>query len=125
MTQRLLTERQQHDLHPRRIPPRQDRQIRALEMRRSADRGQDVGGQRQVQHLLLDDIDQRGLPRLHPRELLRGKTLGDGALERELRVQVLTHQAMLDLAGLAQQVDKLLTALDLQRRLGSHRGPYS
>jgi hypothetical protein len=32
---------------------------------------------------------------------------------------------MLDLAGLAEQVDKLLTALDLQRRLGSHRGPNS
>jgi hypothetical protein len=32
---------------------------------------------------------------------------------------------MLDLAGLAQQVDKLLTALDLQRRLGSHRSPNS
>ena len=32
---------------------------------------------------------------------------------------------MLDLAGLAEQVDKLLTALDLQRRLGSRRGPNS
>ena len=94
-------------------------------MRRRADRGQDVGGQRQVQHLLLDDIDQRGLPRLHARELLRGETLVGGALKRELRVQILTHQAMLDLAGLAQQVDKLLTALDLQRRLGSHRSPNS
>src|SRR6185369_5664321 len=50
-------------------------------------------------------------------------TRASGAFERELRVQVLTHQAMLDLAGLAEQVDKLLTALDLQRRLGSHRGP--
>ena len=122
MTQRLLTERQQRDLHPGRIPPRQDRQVRALEMRRRADRGQDVGGQRQVQHLLLDDIDQRGLPRLHPRELLRGETLAGGALERELRVQVLAHQAMLDLAGLAEQVDKLFPALHLQRRLGGHRG---
>jgi hypothetical protein len=122
MTQRPLTEGQQRDLYSGRIPPRQDREVGALEMRCRADSGQDVSGQRQVQHLLLDDVDQRGFPCLHPCDLLRREVLARGALERELRVQVLAHQAMLDLAGLAEQVDKLFPAPHLQRRLSGHRG---
>src|SRR5262249_5410667 len=34
--------------------------------------------------------------------------------ERELRVQVLTHQAVLDLAGLTQQIHQLLPGIHLQ-----------
>src|SRR5690349_25070905 len=125
MTQRSLTEWQQRDLYSGRIPPRQDREVGALEMRCRADSGQDVGGQRQVQHLLLDDVDQRGFPCLHSCDLLRREALASGALKRELRVQVLAHQAMLDLAGLAEQVDKLFPAPYLQRRLSGHRGLVS
>jgi hypothetical protein len=67
----------------------------------------DVGGQCQVQHLLFDDVDQRGLLGLYPARLLRREPLVGCALQGELRVQVLAHQAMLDLAGLAEQVDML------------------
>jgi hypothetical protein len=122
VAQRPLTEGQQRDLHSGRIPPRQDRQVGALEMGRRADSGQDVGGQGQVQHLLLDDVDEGGLPGLDPSELLRREALVGGALERELCVQVFAHEGMLDFAGLAEEVDKLFPALHLQRRLGGHRG---
>jgi hypothetical protein len=76
------------------------------------------GGQRQVQHLLLDHGDQRLFPGLHPGELAVGQALIRTALERELRVQVLTHHAVLDLAGLTQQIHQLLPGIDPQRRLG-------
>src|SRR4029077_7990781 len=68
------------------------------------------------------DADQRGFPCLHSCDLLRRESLASGALKRELRVQVLAHQAMLDLAGLTEQVDKLFPAPHLQRRLRGHRG---
>src|SRR5580700_2647921 len=86
-------------------------------MRRRADGRQDVGGQGQVQHLLLDHGDQRLFPGLHPGELVVSQALIRPALERELRVQVLTHQAVLDLAGLTQQVHQLLPGIHPERRL--------
>ena len=125
MPQRPLPERQKRDLHFGRIPPRQDGQVGALEMRCGADGGQDVGGQRQVQHLLLDDVDEGGLPGLNTVQLLRRQALAGRAFERELCVQVFAHQAMLKLAGLAEEVDKLFPALGLQRRLSSHRDLHS
>src|SRR5437867_1601380 len=41
---------------------------------------------------------------LDPGELAVGQALIRPALERELRVQVLAHHAVLDLAGLTQQI---------------------
>src|ERR1700733_6954341 len=117
VAQRPLAERHQRDLHARRVPAGQDREVGPLEMRRRADGGQDVGGQRQVQHLLLDHGNQRLFPGLHPGELAVGQALIRPALERELRVQVLTHQAVLDLAGLTQEVHQLPPGIHPQRRL--------
>ena len=62
-------------------------------------------------------LDQRGFPGLHPGELLGRQALVRRALERELRVQVLAQQAVLDLARFAEEIDELLAALDLQWRL--------
>src|SRR6266481_4154075 len=56
-------------------------------------------------------------PGLHPGELGLGQALIQPALERELRVQVLTHQAVLELAGLTQQIHQLLPGIHPQRRL--------
>jgi hypothetical protein len=88
-----------------------------LEMRRRSDSRQDVGRQRQMQHLLLDHADHRSFPGLDPHKLGRRQALVSGAFERELRVQVLTHQAVLDFTRLTQQVHQLLAGIHLQRRL--------
>jgi len=47
-------------------------------------------------------------------ELLRAHALVDATLERELGVQVLTEERVLDLARLTEQVDELFAAVDLQ-----------
>jgi hypothetical protein len=87
-------------------------------MGRRPDGRQDVRCQRQVQHLLLDHADQRRFPGLHPGELALGQALVRPALERELRIQVLTHQAVLDLTGLTQQIHQLFPGFHRQHRLG-------
>src|SRR5713101_10010495 len=115
--QRPLAKRQQGDLDVRGIPAVQDREVGPLEMRCGPNRRQDVGGQRQVQHLLLDDVDDGELPGLDARELLRRDALLDAALEGELSVQVLAEQAVLQFASLPEQVDQLLPAFDPERRL--------
>ena len=69
----------QRDLDARRVPAGQDRKAWPLEVGRRADSGQDVGAQGQVQHLLLDDGNQRGLPGLHPGELRRGQAVARGS----------------------------------------------
>ncbi len=87
-------------------------------MWRRAQRAQDVGRQRQVQHLLLDHVDQGQLPGLDAGQLLLGEALLDAPLQRELGVEVLAEQAVLEFAGLAEQVDELLPALNSQGRVG-------
>jgi hypothetical protein len=115
--QRPLAERHQRDLDTLGVPAGQDREVGPLKMRRRPDRRQDVGSQRQVQHLLLDHGDQRRFPGLHPGELGLGQALVQPALERELRIQVLTHQTVLDLTGLTQQIHQLFPGFHPQRRL--------
>src|SRR6266568_694117 len=87
-------------------------------MWRRAQRAQDVGRQRQVQHLLLDHVDQGQLPGLNAGQLLRCEAFLDAPLQRELSVEVLAEQAVLEFAGLAEQVDELLPALHSQGRFG-------
>src|SRR5256885_7197162 len=126
MTERPLPERHQRDLHIGRVPAREDGEVRPFEMRRRADRRQDVRGQGQVQHLLLDDVDESGFPRLDPRQLLGGDALRDAPLQRKLGVEVFAQEAVLQLTGLAQQVDELLPALNAKgwlRRLPVRRPP--
>ena len=89
VTERPLPERNQRDLDIGRVPAAEDGEIRPLEMRGRANRRQDVGGQREVQHLLLDDVDQSGFPGLDPRQLLGGYALRDAPFEGELGIEVL------------------------------------
>ena len=105
------------NLCARRIPMGQDREVGPLEMRRRPDGRQNVGGQRQVQHLLLDHADHRSFPGLHPHQLGRRQALVRAAFERELRVQVFTHQPVLDFARLTQQIHQLLAGIHLQHWL--------
>ena len=121
MPERPLPERDQGNLDIGRIPARQDREIGPLEMGRGAKRAQDVGGQGQVQHLLLDDVDQGQFPGLDAGQLLRRDAFLDAPLQRELGVQVFAEQAVLEFAGLTEQVDELLPALNSQGRFG--KGP--
>ena len=79
MPQRPLTERQERYLDLWWIPSRPDRQVGALEMGRGPDSGQDVGGQGQMQHLLLDDVDESGLPGLDSVQLVGREPLVDRA----------------------------------------------
>jgi hypothetical protein len=75
----------------------------------------------QMQHLLLDDLDEGRLPGLHPGQLLRRKALVGAPLEGELGVQVFAHETVLELADFTEEIDKLFPALDPQRRLGGQR----
>jgi hypothetical protein len=67
------------------------------------DRRQQVGGQGQMQHLLLGHLDDHDLPGGHPGQLLVAQPLISAALEGELGEQVLTHQPVLQLTGLVEQ----------------------
>ena len=57
VTQRPLAKRHQRDLDVLGIPAGENRKVGPLEMRRGTQRRQDIGRERQVQHLLLDDVD--------------------------------------------------------------------
>jgi hypothetical protein len=98
-----LAEGDQRDLHAWGVPARQDRKVRPVQVGRGPDRGEQVGGQGQVEHLLLRHVDEHLLPGGH-----LGQLLGE---------QVLTHQPVLQLTGLREQPHELLAVLDSQRRL--------
>ena len=72
----------QGDLHPGRIPARQDGEVRPVQVWGGPDGGEQVGGQRQVQHLLLDDVDEHLLPGGHRGQLL----VAQRRLERQSRL---------------------------------------
>ena len=86
-------------------------------MRRRADRGEHVLHEREVQHLLGGDVGDRAAPAGDRLELLGGEPLVCALLEREGREQVLAHDPVLELGGLAQHVDQRLAMLDHERRL--------
>ena len=112
MAQCLLAERQQRQLDPRRVVIGGLRQVRPGQVRGSADRGQQVVHQGQVQHLLGRHVRDLLAPSGHRRELPLRQSLLGGLLERERREQVLAHDAVLQLGGLAQHVDQRLAVLD-------------
>jgi hypothetical protein len=112
-----LAKPEQRDLHAWGVPARQDGEVRPVQVGRRPDRGEQVGGQGQMQHLLLGHLDDHGLPGGHLGQLLDAEPFLLGPLEGELREQVLTHQPVLQLTGLGEQPDKLLAVLDSQRRL--------
>jgi hypothetical protein len=70
-----------------------------------------------VQHLLGGDVGDRAPPSGDGVELLGSEPFVGALLERERREQVLAHDRVLDLGGLAQHVDQRLAMLDDERRL--------
>jgi hypothetical protein len=87
-------------------------------VRRGADRGEHVLHEREVQHLLGGDVGDRAAPERDGLELLRRDSFVLALLERERREQVLAHDPVLELGGLAEHVDQCLAMLDHKRRLG-------
>jgi hypothetical protein len=79
-------------------------------MRRRADRGEHVLHEGEVQHLLGGDLCDLPAPAGDGLELLGGEAFVDALLERERREEVLAHDPVLDLGGLAQHVDERLDA---------------
>ena len=116
--QRLLAERQQRQVNAGRVVAGGLREVRPGQVRRGADRGQQVLHQGQVQHLLGGDVHDLLAPALHRGGLGVGQPLGRGLLQRERREQVLRHDAVLQFGRLAQDVDQRLAVLDHERRLG-------
>src|SRR5437879_13405819 len=87
-------------------------------MGRGAERAQDVGGQGQVQHFLLDHVDEGELPGLDTGQLPYRDAFLHAPLQGKLGVKVLAEQAVFEFAGLTEQVDELLPALNSQGRFG-------
>ncbi len=113
-----LAEGHQHQLDLRRERARRDREVRAAQVRRGAHGGEQVLHQREVQHLLLGDVDELVAPVLHERLHVGGEALAGVLLERERGEEVLAEDEMLQLGGLAEDVDQRLAVLDADRRLG-------
>ena len=103
---------QQLDPDARRVGVRGHREVRPGEARGGADRRQEVLDERQVEHLLRADLEQRLAPALDRDELLRRQALADVLLERERGEQVLEHDQVLELRGLAERVDQRLAVLE-------------
>ena len=68
-----------------------------------------------MEHLLLADLEERLPPALDGGERLGREALLDPLLERERREQVLEHDEVLELGGLAERVDQRLTVLEAAR----------
>jgi hypothetical protein len=92
-------------------------------VRRGADGSEHVLDERQVEHLLLGDLEDR-LPPAADRPVLLGRqAFVAGPLQREGRVEVLAHDPVLELGGLAQEIDERIAVLDHDGRLrGRERG---
>ena len=118
VAQRLLAERQQRQVHARRVVAGGLREVRPGQVRGGADGGQQVLHQRQVQHLLGGHVGYLLAPILDRCCFLGGQPLVLQLLQAEGRVQVLAHDAVLKLGGLAEHVDQRLAVLDHERRLG-------
>ena len=118
MLERLLPERHEREVHPGRIVVGGRRQVGPAEVRRRADRREQVVHEREVEHLLGRDVRDRGPPAVDRRQLAPCQPLVLALLERERREQVLAHDPVLELGRLAQHVDQRLAMLDHERRLG-------
>ena len=120
MPERLLGERQQLHPDPGRVCVWRQREVRPLERRASPDGGQQVLDEREVQHLLLGDVDDLAPPAPRGRELLRRQPLVVAVLHGEGRVQVLAHHELFECRGLAERPDQRLAVLeDHRRRVGN------
>ena len=110
-----LTERHQLDPDAGRVGVGAHREVRPGEPRGGPDGRQQVLHERQVEHLLRADLQQRLAPALDRGERLGGQPLVDRLLEREGREQVLEHDEVLELGRLAERVDQGLPVLEAPR----------
>jgi len=85
-------------------------------VRGRADGRQQVLHQRQVQHLLRGDVEDVLAPSSDRLFFAGGEALAGGLLQAERGVQVLAHDPVLELRGLAEHVDQRLAVLDDERR---------
>jgi hypothetical protein len=116
--QRLLSKRHEGQADAGRIVLGRGRQVGAGEVRRGADRREQVLDQREVEHLVSRHVGDDLAPALHGRQLVLGQPLVGALLEREHGEQVLEHDPVLQLSGLVEHVDQRLAMLDHERRLG-------
>jgi hypothetical protein len=118
VAQRLFAERHQGQVHARGVMAGGVGEVRPGHVRGSADGGQQVLHQRQVQHLLGGHVRDLLAPSLDGFLLVCGEALVLRLLQAEGRVQVLAHDAVLEFGGLAEHVDQRLAVLDHERGLG-------
>jgi hypothetical protein len=118
VAQRLLAERHQRQVHAGRVVAGGLREVRPGQVRGRTGGGQQVLHQRQVQHLLRADMEDVLAPALDRLRLGGGEALVGGLLQAEGRVQVLAHDPVLELRGLAEHVEQRLAVLDDERFLG-------
>ena len=118
VAQRLVAERDQGQVHARGIVAGGVREVRPGQVRGAADGGQQVLHQRQVQHLLGGHVRDLLAPSADGLFFCCREALLLRLLQAEGRVQVLAHDPVLELGGLAEQVDQRLAVLDDERGLG-------
>ena len=120
---RGLPEGKQAELHARRVALRLVRHVGPAHVRGRPDGHEQVLDQRPVQHLLGGDPQDHPPPSLDGHQLLLGQVLVGRGLEAERGVEVLTHDRVLELGGLAQQVGQLFAIAHDDRRFlhGRHR----
>ncbi len=118
VAQGRLPERDKRQVHAGRVGARGLGKVRPGQVRGRAHGGQHVLHQGQVQHLLGGHVGDRGAPALDGLVLLGGEPLLLRLLQAEGGVQVLAHDAVLELGRLAQHVDQRLAMLDHERGLG-------
>jgi hypothetical protein len=121
MLQRHLPERQQPQLHPRRVTPCLVRQVGPAHIRGRPHGREQVLHHRPMQHLLTGDGQDHLAPALYRLQLILPKTGTRRALEAERSVEILAQQAVLKLSTLAEQVGQLLAVPHHNARLPHKR----
>ena len=87
-------------------------QVRSAQLRRAADRGQEVAGGSEVKHLLDRNPAQGRPPARDARYLVDRQALLSIPFHREQREQVGAQHVVLQLGRLREQVDELSAVLD-------------
>jgi len=106
--QRFRAERRQLHVDARRVVAGGNGKVRPAEMRRAADRGHQVGDEREMAHLLDGDTDDGAPPAGDHRVVLGTKPVGRCVLQAEGGIKVAAHQVVLDLRRLGQRIEELL-----------------
>lgn len=114
----LLPERQQGQLDSGGVVVGRLGHVRPAQVGGGAHRREDVVDQGQVQHLLGGDMRDLLAPAAYHLHLDTGEAFVGALLEREGGEEVLAHDGVLELGGLAEHVDQRLTMLDHKRSLG-------